>query len=228
MATRAVARRQSATGETARAASSVRAHGGEIADRDLVGMYLDEIARTPLLDAAKEVELSQIIEAGVFARQVLDGFEETKADATREELEALIDDERAGQGRLHPLQPPPGRRRRPPLPPQRSAAAGPDPGGQRRPGARGREVRLPQGLQVLHVRDVVDPPGHHPLDSRPVPYDPPARPPRGGARPDPPRAARVQPRARPGPGARGDRGRARLDARSASPTCSTGPATRSR
>ncbi|MFE6619463.1 RNA polymerase sigma factor RpoD/SigA [Streptomyces sp. NPDC057740] len=96
MATRAVARRQSATGEAVDAASSVRAHGGEIADRDLVGMYLDEIARTPLLDAAKEVELSQIIEAGVFARQVLDGYEEAKADATREELEALVaDGERA-------------------------------------------------------------------------------------------------------------------------------------
>jgi RNA polymerase primary sigma factor len=91
MATRAVARRQSATGETD-TASSVRAHGGEIADRDLVGMYLDEIARTPLLDAAKEVELSQIIEAGVFARQVLDGYEESKAEATREELEALVAD----------------------------------------------------------------------------------------------------------------------------------------
>lgn len=91
MATRAVARRKSATGGTT-AAGSVRAHGGEIADRDLVGMYLDEIARTPLLDAAKEVELSQIIEAGVFARQVLDGFEESKADATREELEALVDE----------------------------------------------------------------------------------------------------------------------------------------
>ncbi len=96
MATRAVARRQSATGEAVDAASSVRAHGGEIADRDLVGMYLDEIARTPLLDAAKEVELSQIIEAGVFARQVLDGYEEAKADATHEELEALVaDGERA-------------------------------------------------------------------------------------------------------------------------------------
>ncbi|AVH58180.1 MULTISPECIES: sigma-70 family RNA polymerase sigma factor [Streptomyces] len=96
MATRAVARRTSATGETADAARSVRAVGGEIADRDLVGMYLDEIARTPLLDAAKEVELSQVIEAGVFARQILDGAEDARADATREELEALVaDGERA-------------------------------------------------------------------------------------------------------------------------------------
>src|ERR1700732_3230776 len=75
MATRAVARRSataSGSGGT-KAASSVRAVGGEIADRDLVGMYLDEIARTPLLDAAKEVELSQTIEAGVYARKILDG-----------------------------------------------------------------------------------------------------------------------------------------------------------
>ncbi|MFE9857864.1 sigma-70 family RNA polymerase sigma factor [Streptomyces sp. NPDC050256] len=90
MATRAVARRSSATGGTNRA-SSVRAVGGEIADRDLVGMYLDEIARTPLLDAAKEVELSQTLEAGVFAQQVLDGAVESKAGgASREELEALV------------------------------------------------------------------------------------------------------------------------------------------
>ncbi|MCG7525881.1 sigma-70 family RNA polymerase sigma factor [Streptomyces sp. OfavH-34-F] len=90
MATRAVARRSSATGGSNRA-SSVRAVGGEIADRDLVGMYLDEIARTPLLDAAKEVDLSQAVEAGVYARQILDGEVESDAGgASREELEALV------------------------------------------------------------------------------------------------------------------------------------------
>ncbi|MET9558402.1 sigma-70 family RNA polymerase sigma factor [Streptomyces sp. NPDC006645] len=89
MATRAVARR-TATGGS-KGASSVRAVGGEIADRDLVGMYLDEIARTPLLDAAKEVELSQTIEAGVYAQQILDGVVESEgAGAQREELEALV------------------------------------------------------------------------------------------------------------------------------------------
>ncbi|MGW6685477.1 sigma-70 family RNA polymerase sigma factor [Streptomyces sp. NPDC054961] len=82
MATRAVARRQTT--------SSARAVGGEIADRDLVGMYLDEIARTPLLDAAKEVELSQIIEAGVYAQQILEGAAEREGETpSREELEAL-------------------------------------------------------------------------------------------------------------------------------------------
>lgn len=99
MATRAVARRKSATSGETDAARSVRAVGGEIADRDLVGMYLDEIARTPLLDAAKEVELSQIIEAGVYARKIIDGEVEdsvTGASATHEELEALVaDGERA-------------------------------------------------------------------------------------------------------------------------------------
>ncbi|MFE0173774.1 RNA polymerase sigma factor RpoD/SigA [Streptomyces sp. NPDC059002] len=96
MATRAVARRKSASGETD-AARSVRAVGGEIADRDLVGMYLDEIARTPLLDAAKEVELSQIIEAGVYAQKILAGVvEDSAVTASREELEALVaDGERA-------------------------------------------------------------------------------------------------------------------------------------
>lgn len=90
MATRAVARRQpAASGETG-AAGSVRATG-EIADRDLVGMYLDEIARTPLLDAAKEVELSQTIEAGVYAGKILDGeVDSDSAGASREELEALV------------------------------------------------------------------------------------------------------------------------------------------
>ncbi|MFF2505138.1 RNA polymerase sigma factor RpoD/SigA [Streptomyces sp. NPDC058067] len=92
MATRAVARRKSAASGETDGARSVRAVGGEIADRDLVGMYLDEIARTPLLDAAREVELSQAIEAGVYARQILDGEAESKAadGASREELEALV------------------------------------------------------------------------------------------------------------------------------------------
>ncbi|MFG2095377.1 RNA polymerase sigma factor RpoD/SigA [Streptomyces sp. NPDC048612] len=93
MATRAVARRQeSRSGSDG--ANSVRAVGGEIADRDLVGMYLDEIARTPLLDAAKEVELSQTIEAGVYARQILDGevTDGNAAGADREELAALVEE----------------------------------------------------------------------------------------------------------------------------------------
>ncbi|MGW9175926.1 sigma-70 family RNA polymerase sigma factor [Streptomyces decoyicus] len=93
MATRAVARRQESSAGSD-GANSVRAVGGEIADRDLVGMYLDEIARTPLLDAAKEVELSQTIEAGVYAQQILDGevTDGNAAGAGREELQALVEE----------------------------------------------------------------------------------------------------------------------------------------
>ncbi|MEU5541726.1 RNA polymerase sigma factor (sigma-70 family) [Streptomyces sp. 2333.5] len=93
MATRAVARRQEST-SASDGANSVRAIGGEIADRDLVGMYLDEIARTPLLDAAKEVELSQTIEAGVYAQQILDGevTDGNAAGASPEELSALAEE----------------------------------------------------------------------------------------------------------------------------------------
>ncbi|MDK1477041.1 sigma-70 family RNA polymerase sigma factor [Streptomyces sp. 549] len=95
MATRAVARRQPASRSAkAGGASSVRT-GGDIADRDLVGMYLDEIARTPLLDAAREVELSLAIEAGVYAQRVLDGLDTPAEDApsakaTAEELAAIV------------------------------------------------------------------------------------------------------------------------------------------
>ena len=44
---------------------------GSIEGKDGVGMYLAEIARTPLLDAAREVELSKPIEAGLFAEHLL-------------------------------------------------------------------------------------------------------------------------------------------------------------
>ncbi len=43
----------------------------EIEGRDSVGLYLDEIARNPLLDAVTEVELSKTIEAGLMAEHLL-------------------------------------------------------------------------------------------------------------------------------------------------------------
>ncbi len=43
----------------------------EIEGRDSVGLYLDEIARTPLLDAITEVELAKTIEAGLMAEHLL-------------------------------------------------------------------------------------------------------------------------------------------------------------
>ncbi len=58
-------------------------------ERDLVGVYLHEISRTPLLDAATEVDLSKAIEAGLFAEYLLDSGETTRG-ASHEELERLV------------------------------------------------------------------------------------------------------------------------------------------
>jgi len=70
----------------------------ETEGRDSVGMYLAEIARTPLLDAEREVELSKTIEAGLFARHLLDegrvGRRKGGApkSATADELQWLVDE----------------------------------------------------------------------------------------------------------------------------------------
>ncbi|MFD9686881.1 sigma-70 family RNA polymerase sigma factor [Kitasatospora sp. NPDC059088] len=89
MATRAVVRDRA---DRTRAARPTNLE----ADRDLVGMYLDEIARTPLLDAAEEVELSLRIEAGVYAQHLLEESElpdgRLPDGVTREELETIAAD----------------------------------------------------------------------------------------------------------------------------------------
>ena len=69
----------------------IRSNDG-IEGKDSVGLYLDAIAKTPLLDAAQEVELARRIEAGVFAQAVLDGTTTTKVKATEEELAAIAAD----------------------------------------------------------------------------------------------------------------------------------------
>ena len=54
----------------------------------------------------------------------------------------------------------------------RPAVPRPDPGRQHRPDEGGGQVRIPPRLQVLDVRHVVDPPGHHALDRRPGAHHP--------------------------------------------------------
>ena len=72
----------------------------EIEGRDSVGLYLDEIARNPLLDAATEVELAKTIEAGLMAEHLLAtgrvGRRKGGAPgrATQEELEWLAEEGR--------------------------------------------------------------------------------------------------------------------------------------
>jgi RNA polymerase nonessential primary-like sigma factor len=51
----------------------------EAAAPDLVRLYLDEIGRAPLLDAATEVDLAQRIEAGLYAKHLLSGLEHRRA-----------------------------------------------------------------------------------------------------------------------------------------------------
>ncbi|RZS83003.1 RNA polymerase primary sigma factor/RNA polymerase nonessential primary-like sigma factor [Motilibacter rhizosphaerae] len=57
---------------------------------DLVRLYLDDIGRTPLLTAADEVELSQRIEAGLYAQHLLATGETGEHDAA--ELRRLVRD----------------------------------------------------------------------------------------------------------------------------------------
>jgi RNA polymerase primary sigma factor len=52
---------------------------GEVGTPDLVRLYLDEIGKAPLLDAATEVDLARRIEAGLFARHLLDDLGKRRA-----------------------------------------------------------------------------------------------------------------------------------------------------
>lgn len=72
-------------------ASSVRARTTEGIDgKDAVGLYLDAIAKTPLLNAIEEVELARAIEAGLYAQAVLDGTEDCSLEVSPEELSAVV------------------------------------------------------------------------------------------------------------------------------------------
>jgi RNA polymerase sigma factor (sigma-70 family) len=63
---------------------------GEVAEeRDLVGVYLHEISKTPLLDAAQEVILAKAVEAGLYAEHLLESGD-WSGNVTRPELEKLV------------------------------------------------------------------------------------------------------------------------------------------
>jgi RNA polymerase sigma factor (sigma-70 family) len=71
---------------------AVQIRTDEVAEeRDLVGVYLHEISRTPLLDAAAEVTLAKAVEAGLYAEHLL-AQGELPSGMSRDELERLVAD----------------------------------------------------------------------------------------------------------------------------------------
>ncbi|WP_199039207.1 sigma-70 family RNA polymerase sigma factor [Glycomyces salinus] len=60
-------------------------------ERDLVGVYLHEISKTPLLDAAAEVDLAKAVEAGLFAKHLL-GEGQALESASEKELKRLVEE----------------------------------------------------------------------------------------------------------------------------------------
>jgi RNA polymerase sigma factor (sigma-70 family) len=69
-------------------------------ERDLVGVYLHEISKTPLLDAAQEVDLARAIEVGLFAEHLLVEAKPLPDGVRREELQRLAADGEVAKDRF--------------------------------------------------------------------------------------------------------------------------------
>ena len=120
-------------------------------------------------------ELDRIIRAA--RRKIKRVEEEAKlpVDDLRRTYQAMAEGERtaeraktrAGRG-----QPAPGRLHRQEVHQPRPAVPRPDPGGQHRPDEGRGQVRVQARLQVLDLRHLVDPAGHHPRHRRPGPHHP--------------------------------------------------------
>ena len=130
------------------------------------------------------------------------------ADAGRGDRAVQADRARRPRGEGPPghLEPAARRVDRPQVPERRRAdPARPDPGGHARADPRRREVRLAQGLPLLHLRDAVDPPGDQPRARRARPHDPAADQRRPARAQDRQRRARAEHAARPAADAGGAR-----------------------
>ena len=128
---------------------------------DPLQLFMDAAGRHKLLTAAEEVTLAKRIERGDAA---------AKERMINSNLRLVVSIAKRYQGHDVP-------------------AAGSDPGGRDRAEPRRGEVRLAQGLQVLDLRDLVDPPGLPARGREPVEDDPDP-----GARPG--AADQAQPRVR--------------------------------
>ena len=103
---------------------------------------------------------------------------------------------REGQGRARRGQPAAGRLDLQEVREPRPAVPRPHSGGQHRPDEGRRQVRLQAGLQVFHLRHLVDPAGHHARHLGPVAHDPDPGPHAGDAEQGHPHGAIAGPQAR--------------------------------
>ena len=140
-----------------------------IATTDALQLFLNEAGRYKLLTAEEEVELAKRIERG---------DKDAKDLMINSNLRLVVSIAKRYQGHglslLDLIQE-----------------------GHHRADPRGREVRLPQGLQVLDVRDVVDPPGRAARRREQVAHDPDPGAHRRARAEDRPRRARAGREARP-------------------------------
>ncbi len=165
---RPAARRASRSSTTATCAPS---DGPPRADTpagvDAVRLYLNEIGRVDLLSPA-----TRSTSPSASRPACRPSADPRLARAPRPRAAGPAASDRAArpssQERADRGEPAPGRVDRQALRRPRPAVPRPDPGGQPRPDARGRQVRPDPRLQVLDLRDVVDPADDQPLHRRPV------------------------------------------------------------
>jgi RNA polymerase sigma factor (sigma-70 family) len=147
---------EDAAEEAEAALSSVDAEFGRTTDP--VRMYMREMGTKDLLTREGEIEIAKRIEEGLkHMVQAISACPLTIVQIL--ELVDKVEKDELNLDRQEVHQP-------------RPAVPRPHPGRQHRPDEGGGQVRIPPRLQVLDLRHVVDPPGHHALDRRPGAHHP--------------------------------------------------------